>query len=292
MSQLLANVVVTASLALLIAVSFSAVYWVARFFHLALAGIIVTGAYCGYAMVGPTGSSSILVVVGAALGGTLLGVALEFLVHRPLRLRGASGSDFLVASLGAYVVIVNGIGLLWGEQVRVLVPAHLPTVISISGTRITVFQAIEVVTAIALAVSVSIVLRATMAGKVFRAVASDSELANVVGAGQAYVQLAAVLFSSLVAALVGLLVAADVDLRPGLGFPLLLLGVTAALLGRSGSVASLVVGAAVVSLGQNLGAWFFGMQWRESVTLLVLLATLYLRRKAISVHLNQRLAGF
>jgi len=292
MLQLFANVLITASVALLVAVSFSTVYWVARFFHFALGGIIVAGAYCAYAVLNLVPSSPILAVFGAALGGGLLGVTLEVLVHRPLRLRGAAGSGFLLASLGAYIVIINSVSLVWGEQVRILAVARLSHVISMFGVRITTVQACEVGLAAATAICAWIALAGTRAGRAFRAVACDAVLARVVGIDAILVHVVALVAGSMLAGVVGLLVAADVDVRPGLGFPLLLLGVTAALLGRPGRVSSLVAGAGIVSIGQNLGAWFFGMQFREAITMLILLATLYLRRRVISAHLSQRVAEF
>ena len=277
MSQLLANTVVTAAVALLVAISFSLIYWVGRFFHFALGGILVVGAYLAYALHTELGSSIIMSVALAAVGCAALGAMLEWLVHRPLRSRGASSVTLLLASLGVYVILINLVTLMWGEQVRLLLAAQSPLAIQILGARLSPVRLMILFSAGAVALACWLFLKHTGPGKVFRAVASNPEVARICGIVEGPVQFAAIIASSVLGAYVGVLAASDGDLRPGMGLPLLILGVATALIGEGGGVAGLAAGAFMVSVGQTISVWFFGMQWRDAATLILLLVALFIR---------------
>jgi branched-chain amino acid transport system permease protein len=275
--QLAANAVVGASTIAVIAVGFALIYIVTRFFHFAHGAVFSAGAYLAYLfsvrLEFPLPASFAIGVLLASL----LGCALDLAIYRPLRHRGGSPMVLLLASLGAYIVLQNLISLAFGDDTKTLRSGIVEEGISVWGARMTPTQLGIIATSGVLVAVVAVVLKWSRWGKAARAVAGDPALADACGIEADRVILWTFAVGSALAGAAGVLVSLDTDMTPTMGMNALMLGVVAMVVGGVGSLPGLALGAGLVAVGQQVGAWVFGTQWQDVTAFVVLLIFLLAR---------------
>jgi branched-chain amino acid transport system permease protein len=277
LGQLLLNGLVAGSAYALVALGFSLIYGVTRFFHFAHGAVFAWGAYAALVMSVSAGLPLALSVPLAILAATLLGAGIELAIYRPLRDRYASTLVLLIASLGIYVVLQNTISLIFGDDVKTLRTGVVQEGFSLLGARITPIQVLTVGVAAALLVVTGLVLAGTRIGKAIRAVANDPELAVVTGVDSKRIILLTFAVGSALAAVAAILAALDVDMTPTMGMNALLMGVVATIIGGVGSIPGAAVGGLLLGVAQQLGVWQIGSQWQDAIAFAILLAFLLLR---------------
>lgn len=102
-----------------IGVAFALVYRTTKVFHLALGGCLALAPYLALAALGigfPVWLAALLAVAMAAA----VGIVIEETIHWPLARKRAPSEVHLIVSLGAYLILVQCIALIWGNETRVL----------------------------------------------------------------------------------------------------------------------------------------------------------------------------
>ncbi|MQY13163.1 Vitamin B12 import ATP-binding protein BtuD [Streptomyces sp. RB5] len=159
----------------------------------------------------PLWAAAALCLVVVAPG---IGLLLGRFVFRPLSvLQGRGGAHSLVVSLGVFVLLVGGAGLVWGTGAKTDVPRILPD-----------DPWIRLSVVVVLAAAVSGVTRFTRVGRELRAVVDDRRLAALSGIDADRVADTGWAFGTFTAGLTGLLLAPYVRLDP-YGLPLLVTAV-------------------------------------------------------------------
>ena len=116
MIQILVNGLCSASIISLVALGFGMIYSANRVLHVAHGAVFTLGAYVAYLTVTLAGLPLWLSALAAMTAAVLLGVLIESVVYRPLMNRKASSNVTLISSLGAYIIIVNLIALVFGND--------------------------------------------------------------------------------------------------------------------------------------------------------------------------------
>jgi branched-subunit amino acid ABC-type transport system permease component len=279
--QLCLNSVAAAAAILLVAVGFSLIYSVAKFYHFAHAIVFTAAAYgayfCVHSLALPIGLS---IVLGIGLG-TGLGCLLELLVHRHLRKDNASSPVMLLASLGVYIALQNLLSLAFGDDIKLLTHFESREGIPILSGTLAPVQCVTILCGTVLIFALVAFEQLTPMGKVLRALASDSELAEVVGVRKGRAFLVAFAIGSSLAATGGVLLALDVGMTPTMGMNALMAGIVAAVVGGIGRTAGVAAAAVLLGFAQNFGVWKIGSEWQQAITFLILLVFLVLRPQGI-----------
>jgi branched-chain amino acid transport system permease protein len=281
MEQLIANILYSASSIFLIGISFSLIFSTARFFHFAHAAVITSGAYVYFAFSQWMALPVFVSVALAIAAGIGLGLCLEMAVYRPMRDKGASPLILLLASLGLYIVLQNGISILFGDDTKVISGSAVAHSFGILGARITGIQLTLIGVAVAVFLAKMLLMDRTKVGLALRAVADSPELAKVSGIEFDRTMGMAFGLGSLLASAVGLLRAFDVGMTPTMGLPMLLLGVVAVVLGGNGKTSGVAVASVFLASFQEIAGWQLGTRWEETAAFLVLLAFLLCRPQGI-----------
>ena len=275
--QISVNILTAASTIFLMALGFSLIYTVTRFFHFAHAILFTAGAYFVLVfnvwMGLPLVVAVFLAIVATALGGCLL----ELSIYRPLRRRDSSPLVLLLASLGTYIALQNVISLIFGDDTKTLRSEVVREGLNILGARITPIQLVTVLASVGLMVLVLLLLKKTELGKAMRAVASDAELACVSGIESQRIILWTFAIGSALAGVAGILVALDVDMTPTMGMMPLMLGIVALYIGGVGSLPGIAIGALLLATAQQVAVWYIGSAWQDPVAFLLLLLFLLFR---------------
>ena len=295
MLQLIADGLVVGSTIALGAVGVTLTYSILRFANFAHGELLAWGAYlaltalAGFtAVIGPMqplGPFSFgWPLLAALLVAAPLTAGLALLVDRALfaRLRGRGAITLVIASFGAALALRNLLLFIYGG-----VPEYYTREIPIAlrllprdvlgGVRITADQLFVLGLAGTCVVALHLFLTRTTLGKAMRAVSGNPELARVSGIDVDAVMRWTGAIGAVLAFIAGIAAGLTVQLRPQIGFALLLPLFAAAILGGIGSVGGAVIGGLIVGLAESLSVPLWGAEYRAASAFLVLIAILLVR---------------
>jgi branched-chain amino acid transport system permease protein len=277
-AQIAANVVVSAAGYALIGVSFAIPFRVARFFHMAHGAVYAWAAYFALVLAAGLHYPVWVAYIGAVCLSGILGALLQVGIYKPLRTRGTSSPlVLLLASLGVYVLLQNGISLAFGDAARTLPIHDVAPGIAVLGARVTPVQFSTIAASCAAVLAVAAILGNTARGKAMRAVMGDPELAAVCGIDSERVTLWAFAVGSALAGIAGVLAAADIGMTPTMGLGPLLVAVVVMVTGGVESTTGIAAASLLLALAQQLGAWFIGSRWQDPIAFAILLLFLLAR---------------
>jgi branched-chain amino acid transport system permease protein len=213
----------------------------------------------------------------------LLGVCLDRLLFRPLRRQG-SQIVLVIASFGASLALRYGLAFVFGPE-----PAYYtreiqlaaPIVPGVPAVRATPDQLFVLGLTGALVLGLHLLLTRTTLGRAMRAVSENPELARVVGVDPVAVARWTWLIGGALATVAGVFVGLTVQVRPWLGFDLLLPLFAATILGGVGNVYGALLGGLVIGLAEALAVPLAGAEYRAAVAFTVLLAVLVVRPRGL-----------
>lgn len=282
LSQLVANAILAGSIYATVAIGFTLIYRVVKFFHFTHGIIFTLGAYYALTMsewlAVPTVVAGIVSVAVCALTGLMLNA----LIFKPLRDRSAAPLVGLLASLGLYVVGQNLISLLYGDNTLSIRGFHVAAGIEFLGARVTPTQLLICACSWVTIGTVVAWLTFTRTGTQLRALSNDATLAAVHGIRTAGLTAVAVMLGSALAGLAGFLSALDQDMVPTMGMNALLMAVVAMIVGGYQSLSSVAAAAMLVALAQNLSLFVFPAAWQDAVAFFIMIVFLVLRPQGIA----------
>lgn len=270
-SQILLNIVETASMYLLVAVSFVFIFETVKIFHLAHAAIITSAAYLTFLFGNQPSLPFAVSIIAAIAIASCIGMLCEILFYRSMRKRNAPALAFLIASIGLYTVLQNCISLFFGDDTKIIRTGEVTIGNEIFGAYITNIQILTIIVSAFLFIAINLFLKFTSTGKSIRAVASNPQLCNIYGISSNKIILIAYGVGSALAAVAGILSAMDTNMTPTFGFNLLLYGVVVIIIGGVGSTRGLLAGALLVATAQHLAAYYIDTKWMDGVTYVILI---------------------
>ncbi|MHA1587863.1 MAG: branched-chain amino acid ABC transporter permease, partial [Candidatus Thorarchaeota archaeon] len=220
-------------------------------------------------------------VILAIAAGTGLGWCLEFAVYRSMRNKGTSPLILLLASLGLYIVLQNGISMLFGDDTKIISGSAIASSFGILGAKITGIQLIMIGVAVSVFLGKMLLVDRRRIGLALRAVADSPELAKVSGIDFDKTIGIAFCLGSALASSVGILKAFDVGMTPTMGLPMLLLGVVAVVVGGNGKVLGVAIASLLLATFQQAAGWQLGTHWEAAAAFLLLLVVLLCRPQGI-----------
>ena len=219
-------------------------------------------------------AAAAITAVAAAAG---LGALMELTVFRRMRRKGASPLGLLLASLGLMVAVQNLLSLAFGDDTKSIRSGVISSGLAIGQARMTAIQIWMALSAIAIATVLWLVMHNTRAGRSLRAVASDPELAKIVGIDSDRVIFWTFAIGSGIAGVAAILASLDTDLNPTMGLRVLLMAVTAVIIGGEGRIQGVAAGAALVGTAQHVGVVSLGTQWQDAIVFVLLIIFLLFR---------------
>lgn len=222
-----------------------------------------------------------MVIAAVVMAGVF--IVLDRLIYRPLRRRGSGIVIFAIASLGVAIAMRSLILIFWSSFGRFYVPGirsttSLPFDIRVVSDQIFVFFA-----AMTLAALVYLLLFRTKLGKAMRATADNPDLALVSGIGTDRVIMWTWVIGGCLVGVAGVMLALQAQLKPELGFVLLLPLFASTILGGIGSPQGAFVGAMIVGVTQEVAVTlgFLSPGYKFSVAFVILIVILLFRPQGI-----------
>lgn len=267
--QFLINGFVVGSIYVLGATGLSLVFGIRKFANFAHGELMTFGAYMAL-LVNVAWGADILWGFGFAIITTAgVAMAMELLVFR--KLAGKGPVPALVASIGITIFIQNALNLTFGTSIqiyniKIAVNIDLLTLSGVSVLSINPLKGIAtLIVAIGLILFLHILLSRTTLGTAMRATADNPDLARASGIKIRNIILWTWAISGGMAAVAGVLLAIVTDVRPGLGFNILLFVFAAVIIGGLGSPYGAMLGGFVVGIAGELATAFLAWLGRPTV---------------------------
>jgi len=262
------------------AVGLTLVYGILKLVNFAHGDFLTFGAYMAYVVNVTWGMPLVLGIFFAMAMTALLGVFFEKVMWGPMRARRAGLLQLLLMSIGLAFLIRAFIQYAWSTEIRFLDVNVIETV-EVLGLRIGRTSLVILVVGIVLIAGIGLMLRYTLLGKQMRALSDNLELAETSGIDTSRVILYTWLFAGALAGLAGVMAAATTELRPELGFELLLPIFAAVILGGIGDAFGALAGGLVLGLIIEWSTMFIEARWKVSIGFVALILVLIVRPQGI-----------
>ncbi|MGH6922156.1 MAG: branched-chain amino acid ABC transporter permease [Propylenella sp.] len=290
--QAIADGLLTGAILALGAIGISLSLQILRFANFGHGDVLTLGAYGALtftgvatagASIGPVsfGWQFLIAVVIAGVVAGAAAILIDMLVYSRLRSRRAHNLTMIFASFGVALVLRNLVLLTWGPDVHYYTNELQIAVRILPNVRVMPDQIFVLALALVLVIALYCALRYTRLGMAMRAMAENPALAGVCGVETRKVIRISWFVAGALAGMAGAFLGLTVQLRPEMGFNLLLAILTAAILGGTGSLFGAVAGGLLVGLAENLSVLVIPAGYKAAMPFLLLLLVLYLRPQGI-----------
>ncbi|MGC1166968.1 MAG: branched-chain amino acid ABC transporter permease [Solirubrobacterales bacterium] len=265
------------------AVGLTLVYGILRLVNFAHGDFLAFGAYMAYVVNITWGLPLAAAILFAMVSTALLGVLSERLMWRPMRAKGAGFLQLILMSIGLAFLLRAAIQWFWGTEIRTL-DVNITDSVSFLGLRIGETELIVVVVGILVLVAVGLIIRFSLLGKRMRALSDNLDLAETAGIDTRRVILYTWLFAGALAGLAGVLSGALTNLRPELGFELLLPIFAAVILGGIGNPFGALSAGLVLGVVIEWSTLVVEPRWKVTFGFVALIIALVIRPQGIFGH--------
>jgi neutral amino acid transport system permease protein len=262
------------------AVGLTLVYGILRLVNFAHGDFLTFGAYMAYLVNVTWGMPLVLGIFFAMVTTALLGVFLERVMWGPMRARGAGVLQLLLMSIGLALVIRYVVQYIWGTDIRSL-DVNVTATVEFLGVRLGRTSLIVIVVGIVVLLSIGLMLRYALLGKRMRALSDNLDLAETAGINTSRVILWTWIFAGALAGLAGVMAGAVTDVRPEMGFALLLPIFAAVILGGIGDAFGALAAGLVLGVVIEWSTLVIDARWKIFVGFVVLILALIIRPQGI-----------
>jgi len=263
----------------LLAMAFNFVYLPTRIFYVALGAVFSAVPFVVWQLLRWNWPVSLAVSVGLGVG-LGLSVLSEAVNHAFLERRGASSGAHLIASLGVYLILIQCIVLVWGNDPKVLRVGNDFT-LKIGDLVLTRSQLLAALISAIAASIIFIWLRFSKLGLQFRALADNPTELALRGYNLTRLRILAFGISGLICSISSLLVSLDLKFDSFGGLNMILLAVVSIIIGGRNSYVGPLLGAVLLSVIRSEVVWFSSARWETPATFLILALVLFLRPDGI-----------
>ena len=293
-AQILLDGVLTGAMLGLGAIGLTLTYAILRFANFAQGEFVTFGAYAALVAASALGTllggdpiagftfgwRLVAALPVAMLAAGVLAVALDRLVFRRLRAHGTQ-IVLVIASFGASLALRSAIEFGFGPE-----PLYYSREIAMGvrlapGLRASWDQLAVLAAASVLMAALHVMVSHTWLGRAMRAVSENPPLARIGGIDVERVILATWAIGGALAAASGVLLGVLVQVRPYMGFDMLLPLFAAAIVGGIGSIPGAMAGGLLVGIAEAAAVPVVGAQYRAAIGFLVLLAVLLARPQGL-----------
>ncbi|MDX2254165.1 MAG: branched-chain amino acid ABC transporter permease [Pseudanabaenaceae cyanobacterium bins.39] len=243
--------VTVGSIIALAAVGLTLTYGILRLANFAHGDILTLGAYLAFFANTTLGLNIWLAIALGSIVSIAIVLLCEKLLWQTLRAKRATTTTMMIVSIGLALVIRNTIMLIWGAKPQRYALPTFPA-INIFDIAITRNKIVVIVAAIVLIAGLYYLLQSTKIGKAMRAVADNPELAKVAGINVNAVIIWTWVIAGGMTAFGGSMYGLITNLRPNMGWFLILPMFAAVILGGIGNPYGAIAGALIVGISQEV----------------------------------------
>lgn len=279
--QQLVNGLTLGSVYAVIAIGYTLVFGVLNIVNMAHGGIIMMGAYIGLLLVTVAGWGLFPALIGAMVGGAILGYLLEVLALRPLRGKKVTHLAPLISTIGVSIFLESAALLVFGPQTRAF-PTDYNQLMDFGLFKISEIQIISMGTAVVLMVLLTLLLNKTRIGKAVRATAENIETASLLGIHTRRIITITVMLASALGAAAGVLIALSFNaIEPTMGTSMGFKGLAVLIMGGLGNVGGAMAGGFILGVAEVFSVAYGASSFRDAVAFGLIILILFIRPQGL-----------
>ncbi len=279
LGQLILSGIATGSLYALTAIAVVLVFRNTRTINLAQGDFAMVGAFLGIYFLKQLGFSYYTTVLLVVASTTLLGIAVEWLIMRPI-----AKSDWLTlftATIGVFYILTGVMGWIWGRDTKAFPVNFDPTPIDLGGALISVGHLYNIGWALAIGVVLYWFFNHTKQGIAMRAVTDDPETAHLMGIPVKFIVMLTWGVAGFIAGFVGILIAPIIYVSPEMMDEVLVKAYVAAVFGGLYSIRGAVIGALMIGVAENLAGGYLDSSLKTSTAFIMIVVLLAFRPQGL-----------
>ena len=269
----------------IIALGYTMVYGIARMLNFAHGDIIMVGGYAAFFAMVNGGLPPILSVLIAMAVCTVLGLVIERIAYKPLRM--APSLAVLITAIGVSYFLQNLALLLFGANTKTFQSVVTLPALSLAGGKLQISATtiVTVAACIVIVAALSLFINKTRIGQAMLAVSEDRGAAQLMGINVNSTIATTFAIDSALAAVAGvLLCSAYPSLNPYTGSMPGIKAFTAAVFGGIGSIPGAMVGGLLLGVIEILGRAYVSSQLSDAIVFAVLIVILLVKPTGIFGH--------
>lgn len=260
----------------LLALGYSLIFGVLTFINFAHGDVAMCGTYIAWYLIARLHFGFLPACLIAIFASILVGTTMEKIGYKPIR--NAPRLAAVIVSMGFSFVLSTAVQILWGTE-----PQQMGTQGNISTWimgNIT-FNSVQLwvlFLAVALMISLELILHKTKIGMAMRAVALDKETSGLMGVNVNHIISFTFAIGSGLGTVSAIMMSAYYGaLYPGMGTVIGMKGFAAVVLGGVGSIPGAMLGGILMGVIESLAGTLFNAQVRDAVAFIVLIVVLLFR---------------
>jgi branched-chain amino acid transport system permease protein len=186
----------------------------------------------------------------------------------------------MISSLAVYIITVNIIALIFGNEIKVL-RSGIATTFSLGQVILSDIQILQIVAFAFVFFTLVLSLKWTNFGKIIRAMRDNPDLLSLMGIDLQKVRWLIFGLGSLLAGLAAMLQALDVGIDPNIGMSAVLIAAVAVIIGGVGILEAPAFGGLLLGVLQSVVIWQASGRWQEAVTFALLILFLLFKPEGI-----------
>lgn len=277
--QILFNSIVSGLILSLVAIGFTFIFRVTKVFHLAHGGIYVTGAFSCWWMLTKTNNWFVSLLFALIVVSFLI-YLIEKTIYLPLNKKQSNQSISLISSMGLYIVIINALALLFGNENKII-ENSISGSFEIGNIIITKIQVVQVIVGTIATTAFLTYLKLTKSDLVLQSVSDNETISKVFGINTERERVKVFISGSILVCIAAILKTLEVGIDPHAGISITLTAAVVTILVSRLNVTLIITFSIVLTLLQNSIEWFLDAQWKEGITFLILLLVILFRTEGI-----------
>lgn len=274
----LINGISLGSIYAIIALGYTMVYGIAKMLNFAHGDVIMVGGYMCFCATTYLGWPPIASVLLAVVVCTALGVVIERLAYKPLRM--APALAVLITAIGVSYFLQNAALLIWGSSTKSFSSVVTGDPIQLFGGQLTITRVtiVTIVACVVIMVALTLFTGKTKMGTAMRAVSEDKGAAQLMGINvNTTISLTFAIGSGLAAIAGVLLCSAYPTLLPTTGSMPGIKAFTAAVFGGIGSIPGALLGGILLGVIEIFAKAYISTQLSDAIVFAVLIIVLLVK---------------
>ena len=279
LEQQLLNALTLGSVYALFALGFTLVFGVLAVINLSHGALFMVGSYAALALVTRYSAPLWLAMLGAMLVSGTLGLLVDVLILKPLRLRNAPHLIPMIATIGVSIMLTTTAqGLFGAEAMRFPEETLLAGEYIIGNVHVRALEiAIVLISFILMAVMFTVLKRSQL-GRALRAISESPKAAWLLGIPVERLFHATSFVAAALGGIAGVLIALDFNaITPGMGQPMLHKGIAVIILGGMGDIRGALIGGLFLGFAEVISKAYLSSQMGDAVAFGLLFLILLVR---------------
>ena len=261
-----------------IAIGYTLVFGVLNIINMAHGEIFMFGAFIGLILVTEAGANIFTALIGAMIGGAILGFLLEYLALRPLRRRKVTHLAPLISTIGVSIFLESLALKIWGPQTQSFPPQFDGALMDAGLFKVSMIQIVGFGTAVVLMILLTLLLNKTKVGKAVQATSENIETASLLGR---IITFTVMLASSLGAA-AGVLVGLSFNaIEPTMGMTMGFKGLAVLIMGGLGNIRGAMFGGFILGIAEVFSVAYGASSYRDAVAFGIIILILFFRPEGL-----------